>query len=118
MPYGLGAIHEDTPDSVPEIARMGLLSALPIPDVVDWSIQCPPDGDSLGNDVLSNCVAIAELRAIEMRRKVAFGDAWKPDRVLADALYSRDSGYIPGDATTDRGTITTNAMSNWAVHGV
>lgn len=114
----LGAIHEDAPASVPEIARMGLLAALPVPAVVDWSIQCPPDGDPLGNDRLSNCVAVAELRAIQMRRRAAFGDEWKPDQALADALYGRDAGYVPGDPSTDRGTTTTTAMSNWATHGV
>lgn len=118
MPLSLGSIHQDTPDTVPDLGRMGLLAALPVPVAIDWGEECPPDGDALGNDHLSNCVPIAELRAIEMRRKVAFNDAWKPTMADVNALYARDAGYVVGDASTDRGTIAVTAMSNWAVHGV
>ena len=72
----------------------------------------------LGNDRYGNCVAVAELRAIEMRRANANGDGWKPTEAQALGLYGSLTGFDPITGQPDNGTDTVVAMTKWCVTGV
>lgn len=114
----LGAIHAPVPDAVPALAARARLSALPVPTHVDWFSECPADGDALGNDAIGNCVEVADLRAIQVRRRVAHGDAWVPTREMALARYARLTGFDPASGSPDLGTDTAVDLADWVTNGI
>lgn len=113
----LGLIHVDTPSDVPGVARLPMANIMP-PTSVDWLSRCPADGDMLGNDVLGDCVQVAKLRTIQIRRAIAMGDSWKPTLDMAVGLYQRETGYSPDVPGSDQGTMTDTSMRAWTASGV
>jgi hypothetical protein len=117
-PYCLGANHRPAPPAIRPLATRARLSLLTPPRTCDWTTTCPADGNALGNDRLSNCVAIAELQAATIRRAAAWQDTRRPTEADAIALYSRDAGYDAVTGTGDDGTDTAAAMAAWCSEGV
>ena len=116
----LGAIHREAPAHVPRFASLSSLPAIAPPASVDWLARCPADGDALGNGTVGNCVPCAELRAIQLRRAIVWGDPTPPTQDEALALYAADTAppFDPITGANDAGTDTSLAMSRWATSGV
>jgi hypothetical protein len=114
----LGAIHRPAPPAIRPLAERASLSLMTAPAAVDWHAACPADGDMLGNDRFGNCVPVAELRAIQMRRANAGGDQWKPAEAQALGLYGRLTGFNPATGQPDDGTDTAAAMTTWCSTGI
>ena len=114
----LGAIHSDLPAAVPPLGdRARLNFHVPLPEV-DWHKSCPADGDAIGNDRFGCCVPAAELRAVQMRRSVAWKDIWKPDEADVLGLYAKLTGFDPTRGLPDDGTDTVSAMTSWCQSGI
>jgi hypothetical protein len=88
------------------------------PPRADWFARCPADDDPLGNDRIGDCVPVAMLRAMQVRRANAWGDSWRPDTAEAVALYAQLAGYNPVTGAHDEGTDTSVAMTWWASTGI
>jgi hypothetical protein len=114
----LGAIHRPAPPAIRPLAERASLSLMTAPASCDWHAACPADGDMLGNDRFGDCVPVAELRAIQMRRAVVGRDAWKPAAARALELYEALTGFNPATGQPDRGTDTALAMQAWCASGV
>jgi hypothetical protein len=114
----LGAIHVPAPRAIRLLADRARLSLMTPPTSADWLAKCPADGDPLGNDAVGNCVACAELRAIQVSRANAWGDVWRPTRDMAFALYGALTGFDPVTLLPDNGTDTAHAMASWSANGV
>lgn len=110
----LGLIHRPHP----ALARIGAaLAGQTPPEAVDWHRRIVLDGDALGNNQVGNCVECGTLRAIQIMRAVAAGDARKPTAGQALALYRAWAGW-DGSAATDLGTASDVAAARWAGEGV
>jgi len=114
----LGAIHVPAPRTIRPLAERARLDLMIPPASADWLAKCPADGDMLGNDAVGDCVACAELRAIQVCRANAWGDAWRPTRDMAFALYAALTGFDPVTLLPDNGTNTAYAMASWSGDGV
>ena len=114
----LGAIHVPAPASVPKLAERASLHLMTPPTSADWFAKCPPDGTDLGNDQYGDCVPVAELKTIQIRRANAWDDQWAPDTNMALALYSILTGFDPVTGQPDNGTDTLKAMTYWVVQGI
>ena len=110
----LGLIHRPHP-SLPRIGAA--LAASSAPEACDWHRFIALDGDALGNDVHSNCVPCGALRAIEIRRAAAAGDARRPTAEQALALYRAWADW-DGTEAADIGTPSDQAAVRWATSGV
>lgn len=110
----LGLIHRPQP----RLPRIGAaLAGRQPPAAVDWHRYIALDGDALGNDQVGNCVECGTLRAIQIMRAAAAGDARKPSTAEALALYRAWAGW-DGTAATDLGTASDAAAALWASTGV
>lgn len=114
----LGAIHTPPPPAIRPLAARAGLHMMKTPQEADWFAKCPADGDDLGNNRYSNCVAACDLRIIQARRANAWGDAWKPDTQMALSLYALRTGFDPVVGKPDDGTDTAMDMSDWAAVGI
>jgi hypothetical protein len=114
----LGAIHRPAPLVIKPLATRASLHLMTAPTSADWFAKCPADGDMLANDVLSNCVEIAEYRAAQIRRANAFGDTWSPTLNQVIGLYTDLTGYSPITGQPDIGTDTVQAMTAWTKTGI
>jgi hypothetical protein len=114
----LGAIHVPAPRAIRPLAERARLALMTPPKSADWLAKCPADGDPLGNDAVGDCVACAELRAIQVRRANAWGDAWRPTRDMAFGLYAALTGFNPATLLPDNGADTARAMASWAGAGI
>lgn len=65
------------------------------------------------NDKLGTCVEAGALHAIQQRLAYV-GVSYTPTDEETAELYTRWSGYQPGDANTDKGTIMSAALADWA----
>lgn len=113
-----GAIHAAAPAAILPLHRLVGLAGLAAPAEVNWLAERAADGDPLGNDTRGNCVQCAKLRAIELRRAAAWGDAWAPTAADALELYGRETGYDPTTGQPDAGTSTAASMREWVQQGV
>ncbi len=110
----LGLIHRPHP----RLPRIGAaLAGRQPPAAADWHRYIALDGDALGNDQVGNCVECGTLRAIQVMRAAAAGDARKPSTAEALALYRAWAGW-DGTAATDLGTASDAAAALWASQGV
>ena len=102
-----GALHTPAPPEVPYLSARSRMDRMGVPRRGDWFAECPPDGDMLGNDVMGNCVPVANLRLIEV---------WGGVALLEDAVarYTYLTGYDPATGLPDDGTDTAKDMLNWA----
>ena len=89
-----------------------------VPKRANWFEKAPPDGDDLGNNSYGCCVPAADFREIELRRRVAHGDAWRPTRETVLARYAAIAGWRQDDPTTDQGTVTTTDMADRCSRGI
>lgn len=110
----LGAIPSPAPAAIQPLRARATLSAMEPPPRADWFADCPADGDMLGNDRIGDCVPVAMLRAVQIRRANAWGDAWRPTTEEAEDLYTTLSGW----PAQDDGTDTAKAMAWWASKGI
>ena len=114
----LGAIHAPSPAFVHRLAQRASLHLMTPPAETDWFTKCPASGDDLGNDLYGDCVPVAELNAIQVRRHNAWDDTWAPTADEALALYSILTGFNPVTGQPDDGTDTAKAMTAWVQQGI
>jgi hypothetical protein len=117
MDRKLGAIHVAPPPAIRPLSMRASLSAMTVPKSADWFAKCPADGYMLGNDAVGDCVPCAQLRAIQVRRAVAWDDTWTPTKDMALALYAALTGFDPATLAGDKGTNTAQAMAAWSTGG-
>lgn len=87
----------------------------------------PPDADwrsgvshwrMFGNDTVGCCTRAAQGHAIQSwSASAGFPDAAPSDLAILDA-YSAISGYVRGQASTDRGANMLDAMNDWRKRGL
>jgi hypothetical protein len=109
-----GAIHRAPPAGIQPVTARATLSTPP--GSCNYHSRMIL-GDALGNDVLGNCVEIAQLRSIQLRLANAMGTNWIPTRDMAVALYSEYAGYDPAKPETDQGSDVASAMLAWCQRG-
>lgn len=106
---------------VPRLSK--LAAGLPPPpmwanwyaDVEDWCM--------LANDQVGNCVDAAAMHMIlqMMSYTMAPAKPQLPTSAEAIAVYSANTGYIPGNASTDQGSFVlgpNGLMQYWLTHGI
>lgn len=103
--------------SRPKLNLSTLYSATPTP---------PPSVDYLTgisypvslNDSLGDCVEAGQNHELQVfttigqRKTVTLSDA------DVEKLYSAEGGYVPGDPSTDQGTVVADALSYWRKTGI
>lgn len=87
----------------------------PLPQSIDYSARMPlPLGEML-NDSLGDCAEAAVGHAIQVWTWNARGPSYMVTVPDADilALYEWAGGYVPGDPSTDNGTVLQMALIDW-----
>ena len=107
-------------DRVPFLRDLNAAKALPVaPASANWYADLGTLG-MLGNDTVGDCVTACFGHATQAFTAYA-GDPQIPTTKQAIKLYSDITGYVPGDESTDNGTVILGkggAMEYWAIKGV
>ena len=96
-----------------------LAAKLPSPRrAVDWT-RGITNWPMYGNDTLGDCVEAASGHHIEVWEEYAQGNTTNipTDEQIVQA-YSGDTGYVPGDPSTDNGTDMLSFLNYWRKTGV
>jgi hypothetical protein len=86
------------------------------PDEVSWVTEVP-SWPMLGNDVLGDCVEAAMGHCLEQWSTYANPPGIVPSDNQVIDLYSAIAGYVPGDPSTDNGTVMLDALNYWRQTG-
>lgn len=101
--------------------RMNLSAAQATPDQVQWHARLPASGiPMLGNDRVGNCVWASACHYVMLVSQYT-GLNIMPTTDEAVAAYSAGTGYIPGNAATDLGTVVRGPggmIEYWTNHGI
>jgi hypothetical protein len=110
MKYGRKARTYD-----PRIPRMSLVRAgLPAPPAsVNYSTGMPASLGAMLNDQLGDCVEAAAGHAIQVWSFNGEGSMLTPPDSDIEAFYETAGGYVPGNPSTDNGTIIQTALADW-----
>lgn len=108
-----------TPVPVPQPAPAptpvpGLPDPLP---TEDWTTKMGPDWGDMGNADKGDCTAAA-CGHIIAEQTSQFGLPVVPTTQQVLDMYSRYSGYVPGQPSTDRGATCQQALNDWLTHGL
>lgn len=102
----------------PQLRLAGFAPELPPPpDMQDWLAQVP-EWPMYLNDHLGDCTAAEVGHQIEQFTQYGQGRYVEvtDDDVLA--VYEATGGYVPGDASTDRGAYVQDVLAYWRKTGV
>lgn len=97
----------------PRVPRLAsVMRAVPVPAMCNWWADVGSWSWCL-NDTLGTCVEAGALHCIQQRLAYV-GKSYTPSDADTEALYTRWAGYVPGDPSTDMGTVMANALADWA----
>jgi hypothetical protein len=88
----------------------------PPPDAVDWS-QDATDLGVMGNDILGDCALAAPGHMIQCWTADSGTQVIIPDAEII-AAYSAVTGYVPGDPSTDNGSVMLDVLKYWQQTGI
>lgn len=101
-----------------KLKKLLLPGALPAPPVmVDWSVKLPTDVGMFKNDVVGDCAEAECGHMIQVWTSNESTTVTPTDDDII-AAYSAITGYDPGDASTDKGTILLDALNYWRQTGI
>lgn len=105
---------------LPPSFNKGVVVAPFPPPEVSWITQATaaePWG-MLANDHIGDSVEAAQLHMVEQWTFYSTGVLLHPTNQDAISLYKVQSGYVPGDPSTDVGTDLPTALQNWKDNGI
>lgn len=103
----------------PRLELRRALSTLGLPNPPSQaSYSDIPDIGMLGNDELGDCVPAGIGHTVEQDTRYATGTEQVVTTADTIKLYSAVGGYVPGDPSTDQGTVVQDALSYWRKSGV
>lgn len=91
---------------------------IPYPTPKQDYISKVPSFPLYGNDILGDCVEAASGHMIQMWDAYANPSKPIPTRAQIVSAYSAITGYIPGDPSTDNGTVILDALNYWKSNGI
>jgi hypothetical protein len=91
-------------------------SAPASPQKINW--LKPITWQMYGNDTLGDCVEAAAGHMINIWQSWTAPTTQQPTSAQIIEAYSGDTGYIPGDPNTDRGTDMLSFLNYWRKTGV
>lgn len=115
MKYGRKARTFD-----PRIPKMSTLRAgqtlPPLPASVNYAANMPTNLGAMLNDMIGDCVEAAVGHAIQVFTFNADGAAnmVTPSDAAIELFYEQAGNYVPGDPSTDNGTIVQVALTDWS----
>jgi hypothetical protein len=99
---------------VPKLERVRAPKPLaPLPASVNYSVGMPADLGAMMNDTIGDCVEAAVGHAEQVWTFVAHGAMVTPSDADIEAFYGVAGGYVRGHPSTDNGTITQVALTDW-----
>ena len=104
-PHGL-RLHDYSPNLLawPATPAATAFAAMPAAQPVLYDI--------LGNDTLGDCTEANSYHLQALRQAAGGIPVFHPTREDVVSTYSRDGGYVPGDASTDQGCDEGTVLSN------
>lgn len=99
----------------PRTLRMSKYLTGPIANVLsdeDWS-RGAVKWRMFRNDLLGCCTRAAQGHAVQTWLKATGSQDAPPDDAAIVEAYSRASGYVPGDPSTDQGCNMLDALTDW-----
>lgn len=98
--------------------RVPLLSAIPrawppIPSEINHAAGLPANLGAMLNDTLGDCVEAAAGHAIQLWTFNASGKMLTVDDKDIEEFYEEAGGYVPGNPSTDNGTVIQTALEDW-----
>ena len=107
------------------IDKAALIDATRAPAAPDWTAiptitgaKPTPDTDPLGNDSAGCCVLAAPGHAVNMIGQQIGDSSLVVTRGMALAAYSKYTGYVPGDPSTDGGWYVRDMLKAWMQDGL
>jgi hypothetical protein len=91
-------------------------AALPTPSANCGWISRVRNYPMFSNNTLGDCVEAA-MAHMEQRWTAYAGKPWTPTDAQVVSEYSKLTGYIPGDPSTDQGTNMLQALRGWRKNG-
>lgn len=108
-----GAIHDPDNEAVKSATAFDCIRVGGAAQSPDWfaAWNCPADGEILLNDRLSCCVAVADLRLVQLWLALR-GVQWAVPEELVLLRYEATGHYL-GTPASDNGTITQEDAFAW-----
>jgi hypothetical protein len=107
------------------IDKAKLFESTQAPALIDWTAvptitgaKPMADKDPLGNDSAGDCVLAAPGHAVNLIGQQTGDLSLVVTRGMAIAAYSKYTGYIEGDASTDNGWYTREMLKAWGKDGL
>ena len=102
-----------------------LLASDQAPADPDWQSMPTPDGDkpspdvdALGNDAAGDCVFAGPGHMVNMIGKQTGDPSLVATASMVLDAYSKYTGYVPGDASTDNGWVIRDMLKSWKADGL
>lgn len=93
------------------MASSRVLAQMPLaPDVRDWTEKMSFPAGEMGNDALGDCAEAAVAHLIQALTANASTEVTPPDSAVI-GLYSAAAGYVPGDPSTDQGSVIADVLA-------
>jgi hypothetical protein len=111
--------HASRPEDLARVPRVSaLLDDAPLPEappIID-NLSCLSRIDMQGNNKAGDCFYAALAKLIQTQTAIMGNERiFTEAEVLA--MYSRDTGYVPGDESTDNGTNMYDGLQACVKHG-
>jgi hypothetical protein len=106
---GRRKVSELTPETL-RMNKYALVLPIPASAGVIWTKDVTQFG-MMGNDLYSDCCEAAIGHAVQVvSLNDSMGEVTPPDALILD-LYANSSGYVPGDPSTDNGSIISYVLN-------
>jgi hypothetical protein len=107
------------------IDKPKLIEAVQAPALIDWAAiptvtgaNPMPDTDPLGNDSAGDCVLAAPGHAVNMIGQQTGDSSLVVTRGMALAAYTKYTGYVAGESSTDNGWYVREMLKAWQRDGL
>jgi len=94
-------------------ARAGAPAPVVPPPSINYATGMPGDLGMMLNDQLGDCVEAAAGHAIQVWSFNATGSMLTPPDSDIEVFYEEAGGYVPGNPSTDNGTVIQVALQDW-----
>lgn len=99
----------------PRVPKMSMvrISMPAVPTSIDYTAKLPANLGMMLNDQLGDCVEAAAGHATQVWSENAEGTMVTPSNAAVEQFYEVAGGYVPGNPSTDNGTVIQVALADW-----
>lgn len=114
--YKLGKLPPKIDHRTLQMSRYRIPGAIQVPEEVSWVTKLSNLGMML-NDQLGDCAEAATGHSVQQWTTYA-GKTVIPSDSAVETMYEDAAGYVPGQPSTDQGSVLINVLNYWRKTGI